>query len=92
MIEQQNTPIERLGTRVEYQAEIQRLKAWMKLLKLHTLDGSILALIDMALEGALPSSNEYKHDNSNESLSDGLRGESDFYRTITLPKVTLLNT
>ena len=92
MIEQQNTPIERLNTRVEYQAEIQRLKAWMKLIKLHTLDGSILAIIDMAIEGALPSSNEYKHDESSEPFSDNRRGDDDFFNNITLPRTSLYRT
>lgn len=62
MIEQQDTPIERLGTAVKFQDEIERLRKWMELVKIHTLDGSVLALIDMALEGKKPLPGDYTPD------------------------------
>ena len=65
-MEQHDTPIERLSTRVGYQDEIGRLRKWLKLIKQHTLNGSVLFLIDMALVGRDPLVSDYKLDHSEE--------------------------
>jgi hypothetical protein len=44
--------------------EIQRLIEWLTLIKVHTLDGTILYLVDTAMEGRWPFGDEYKLDNS----------------------------
>lgn len=82
MVEKQDTPIARLGTKVIYEQEIDRLRQWMKVLKLHTLDGSMLALIDIALDGKKPLPGDFKPDGCEEK--DGmqaLRWESDVPET-----------
>lgn len=45
--------------------EIQRLIEWLLVLKIHTVDGSILYLIDSALDGKWPFGDDYKKDNAN---------------------------
>jgi len=60
------TAVERRTTRMAYEREIDRLRGWFTLLKDHTLDGSILALIDLALDGKKPLSNDFKKDKTHD--------------------------
>ena len=61
------TPVDRPLTRVIQEADAERLKGWLRLLKIHTEDGTILALIDLALDGKTPLDGDYIRDNSNDA-------------------------
>ncbi len=65
MISSNLTPVGRPLIRVNYIAEIKLLKEWLTLLKIHTEDGNILALIDLALDNKKPAEEDYKRDNYN---------------------------
>ncbi len=62
------TPVDRPLTRVKSIAEVELLKRWLKLLKTHTEDGTVLALIDLALDGKKPAEEDYKRDNAHDAL------------------------
>lgn len=53
------TPVDRPLTRILYEDKIEILNEWLRLLKNHTENGSILALIDLALEGKNPTEEDY---------------------------------
>lgn len=48
-------------------SKLSLLKRWLNVIKLHTLDGTVLALIDEALSGRKPLGGDYIKDNSHES-------------------------
>lgn len=62
------TLVDRPLTRVKRIAEDTLLKKWLRLLKIHTEDGAILAFIDLALDGKEPTEEDYRRDDSNDAL------------------------
>ncbi len=61
------TPVDRPLTRINQESDIRLLKKWLNLLKVHTEDGNVLALIDLALDGKEPADEDYKRDNSHDA-------------------------
>lgn len=62
------TPVNRPLTRVLYEEKVELLKEWLRLLKIHTEDGNILALIDLALDGKNPMDEDYIRDKANDVM------------------------
>ena len=62
-----STPVERRTTRDVYTEEIDRLKLWLKIIKDVTLDGAIIASVDLALEGRTPLPEDYRADGMDDN-------------------------
>lgn len=62
------TPVDRPLIRVLLEDDVARLKKWLELIKIHTEDGVVLALVDLALDGKDPMKEDSIRGNTHEHI------------------------
>ena len=62
------TPVDRPLIRVLLEDDVARLKKWLKLIKIHTEDGVVLALVDLALDEKDPTKEDSIRGNTHEHI------------------------